>query len=243
MKKVLGYLFVFMLALFPFTLKAVTADDEKVDLAKFNKAGLKEILAEEGIKEEFTNYSETDNQVTIYLFRGNGCGYCRSFLSFLNSIADEYGKYFKVVGFEVWYDANNWDLMKNISKFMGSEAGGVPYIIIGEQAFPGYASEYDDEIKNAILTQFNAKERYDAIDEYNKAISKAQWATYGTVITSILFNLIFISVATYIVIRYIKKSNQELLDKLSEKKHSKEPVKEVKSETKVVKKKNAKKKK
>ena len=46
------------------------------------------------------SYKENDKQAVIYMFRGQGCGYCRAFLSFLASIVDDYGEYFKLVSFD-----------------------------------------------------------------------------------------------------------------------------------------------
>lgn len=73
----------------------------------YNTLNLEEALKQEGIESKLENYKETDKQITIYLFRGNGCTYCRNFLSFLNDIAEEYGSYFKVVSYETWYDQAN----------------------------------------------------------------------------------------------------------------------------------------
>ena len=178
MKKILSLLLVMMMLVVPFTVRAVTADDEKIDISKYNTLNFKEILAEESIKESFKDYKETDDQITIYLFRGHGCGYCQRFLNFLNSITDEYGKYFKVVGFEVWNDGNNSELLGRISDFMEVEAGGVPYIIIGNLVFPGYAETYDDGIKAAITELYNAEEKFDVFEEYNKAIDDAKQEEY-----------------------------------------------------------------
>ena len=62
---------------------------------------LDEILTSKSITHDFSNYSENDDQAIVYLFYGQSCGYCQKFLEFLKSIIPEYGKYFKVVGYEV----------------------------------------------------------------------------------------------------------------------------------------------
>ena len=71
---------------------------------QYKTLNLEETLAEEGIEKKFSNYKETDDQITIYMFRGKGCAYCKKFLEFLNGITEEYGKYFKLVSFESWYN-------------------------------------------------------------------------------------------------------------------------------------------
>ena len=224
---------------------AVTAEDTKIDLSHYKTSNFKEILKEEEIKEVFKEYSETDKQVTIYLFRGHGCGYCRNFLTFLNSITDEYGKYFKVVGFEVWQDQENSKLLDKISTFMGSAAGGVPYIIIGDRVFPGYSENYDEDIKKTLKEMYDSKEKHDVFD-YNSAIDKAVRAAKGNTGTIIFWNFIFLAAATGIILYDNKKKYNNLLEKLETKAPKKveaikEEVKEVKKEVKKVS--NAKKKK
>ena len=226
MKKILSLLLVMMMLVVPFTVRAVTADDEKIDISKYNTLNFKEILAEEGIKESFKDYKETGDQITIYLFRGHGCGYCQRFLNFLNSITAEYGKYFKVVGFEVWNDGNNSELLGRISDFMEVEAGGVPYIIIGNQVFPGYAETYDDGIKAAITELYNAEEKFDVFEEYNKAIDDAKQEEYKKTIRPVIFNAVFVAIGVCVVCYYVKKQNEALLGKLTEQRYSTKAVKE-----------------
>lgn len=157
----------------PTSVKAnyVAADNTATDnTTKYKTLNLKEALAEEGIKEEFKNYSEKDDQITIYLFRGKGCSFCRAFLSYINSITDEYGKYFKIVSYEVWNDANNSQLMSAVSTYLKQYAEGVPYVIIGEKVFPGYTEGYNDEIKKAIVDLYNTNknDRYDVFKAMDK---------------------------------------------------------------------------
>ena len=122
----------------------------------------------------FSANAKSNDKITIYMFRGKGCGYCRSFLTFLSNINPEYGKYFELKSYEVWYDQNNGELMSKISTFLEQEAGGVPYIIIGDKVFAGYASSYDEQIKTAIKDLYNTKKskRYDVIKEYEKKEGK-----------------------------------------------------------------------
>lgn len=233
MKKILGLLLVMMMLVTPFTVRAVTADDEAVNIKKYNTMNFREILAQENIKEEFKDYKETDDQITIYLFRGNGCGYCQRFLNFLNGITEEYGKYFKVVGFEVWGDADNSDLMKKISSFMGEEAGGVPYIVIGDQAFPGFADSYADGIKAAITTLYDSEERYDVFEAYNEAIKEAKREEYRKYVRPVIFNAVFVAIGVAVVCFFIKKQNEMLLGKITEQRYAPRPKLEVKEEVKV----------
>ncbi|MCM1371031.1 MAG: thioredoxin family protein [Clostridium sp.] len=176
---------------------------------EYKTLNLDQALTQEKIDHDFSNYKETSDQITIYLFRGNGCGFCRSFLTFLNSIVPEYGKYFKVVSFEVWYDEKNSALMEEVADYLGEEAGGVPYIIIGDKVFPGYVSTWDQEIKTAIVDLYNNKDRYDVFYEmeHNPKVSteeKVATMEKAVTMTESRTNVVFvISVITLIVSIFI----------------------------------------
>ena len=121
------------------------------------------------------SYQENDKQAVIYMFRGQGCGYCRAFLSFLASITEEYGEYFKLVSFEVWNDATNSELFHTVAKAKGTstEQLGVPYILIGDKVFGGYdtTGSGDAEIKEAIMAQYKDP-KYDVMDDLKIDVSK-----------------------------------------------------------------------
>ena len=206
--KHLKRLFVLLFALVlvvPFGVFALDEEDSKsvvssaVDnslYSNYNALGLKEALAEEGIEEAYKDYSENNNQAIIYLFRGKGCSHCREFLEFLNSITEEYGEYFRVVTFEVWNDTNNKELMDEVAEFLGKEAGGVPFIVIGDKTFAGYASNYDDQIKDAIMDLYNTKpsERYDVIAKKDE--KKDHSVVVGVVTVLIVGGIIATAVIT-----------------------------------------------
>ena len=137
------------------------------DFERSKPLDFKESLAAEEIELKYTDYQETDDQVTIYLFRGQGCHYCKDFLNFLNDNAQEYGKYFKVRSFEVWSDDFNNNLLEVTSNFLNKPAGGVPYIIIGNKVFAGYAPSYNEEILTTIKDNFEAGNmyKYDVFEE------------------------------------------------------------------------------
>ena len=209
MKKIIGYLLGALLFFVPLFVNAA----ETIDVSKYTTKGLDATLAEEKIEKKYSSYIENDNQAIIYMFRGTGCGYCRAFLEFINSITDEYGKYFKLVSFEVWNDSTNSELLNTISAFMGEQASGVPYIIIGDQIFPGYSSTYDDGIKAAIKDLYNKSkdDRYDIFAEYNKSITEKEKAESAAISKPIIWNLIFVSIATIIIVCVINSGKKEVL--------------------------------
>lgn len=172
--------------------------------------------SEEPFTYDLSSYTESDNQITIYLFRGKGCGYCKRFLTFLNSIVPEYGKYFKLESYEVWYDNSNSKLLDKVSSFLDEDAGGVPYIIIGDQVFPGYASVYDDSIKQAIVNLYNSTDRYDVFEEMAKAEAEANKSSNGNTITIVIWSCVFTIVGVGISVMYIYRCNQNMEAKLKD---------------------------
>lgn len=116
--------------------------------------------------------------VKVYLFRGEGCGYCEAALKWFDSIEKEYGDYFDIVSYEVWYDTANQELMKEVAEFRGDEATGVPYIIVGNYSYPnGFAADtavqsdskktMGDELIERILEIYESDNRYDVMTEMN----------------------------------------------------------------------------
>ena len=184
----------------------------------YNTLNLDEALTEEEIDHDFSNYKETDDQITIYMFRGKGCGYCKKFLTYINSIVDDYGKYFKVQTYEVWYDKDNAELMKGVAEFLGEKAEGVPFVIIGDKTFNGYTESYNDDIKDAIKKLYDTKknDRYDAIKEYQNGGSapKEEKDYDGTFAGIIIFSVIFSSVCAFVVFLVNKSRITELEERI-----------------------------
>ena len=133
MKKKLFLFLALVIAMFPLVTKAKTYYEG------YNTMNLVDTLKAEGMEIENKNYKETNDQAIVYMFRGQGCGYCRKFLTFINSISKEYGKYFKLISFEVWNDSQNSALFNRMSSVTGVPTEGVPYVIIGSKVFDGYA--------------------------------------------------------------------------------------------------------
>ena len=222
-KKLLILLLV--VALMPFKVFAKNFLDD------YNTKNFKDTLAAEGMEIQNKDYKEDSKQAIIYMFRGDGCGYCRAFLEFLNSISTEYGKYFKLVSLEVWSDATNSELLNKMPIVTNKSAGGVPYIIIGEKVFAGYSSAYDEDIKKAIMAQYNDPS-YDVMEELDKKLNGSSTSSFAT----IFWNAFFIVAAAVAIILVNNKNTNRVLEALGKKE-----VKEIKKEEKPVEVKTAKK--
>ena len=177
--------------------------------SKYKTMNLENSLKDEGIEYDLKDYKETDDQVTIYLFRGKRCTVCKKFLTFLNSIVPEYGKYFKLVSYETWNNPDNKELLNKVADFTGVANEGVPYIVIGDQVFGGYYSGYDEDIKKAIKDEYNKKTKYDVLEEMNKDTKN------NTSNSSIWWSLLFTFLSTIIIIGYIYLSNKKIMVELA----------------------------
>ena len=111
---------------------------------------------------------EDNSKVNVYLFWGNGCPHCHNFLNFINDISPEYAQYFNLVGFEVWENQGNGQVLEMVADFLGENVGGVPFIVIGDKTFGGYSSSYNNEIKELIVSLYNDSSRYDVFEEMDK---------------------------------------------------------------------------
>ena len=205
------FLLLIMISLLCFIPVSVNAQEKG-----YSSLNLDEALTEEEIDHDFSNYQENNDQAIIYLFRGKGCGYCKKFLTFLNSIVDDYGKYFKVVSYEVWYDQENASLLTKVSNYLGTSAEGVPYIVIGDKVFPGYASSYDEDIKDAIKKQYDSKNEYDvmkklSVDSNSNSKTEVKNTKNNSILSVILISIfasIFVIGAIVIIVIFNLKDKK-----------------------------------
>ena len=185
----------------------------------YNITNLEEALTEEEIEHNLSKYKENDKQAVIYLFRGKGCHFCQNFLTYLNSIVDEYGDKFKVVSFEVWNDPTNASLLEATAEYFDEKEYGVPFIVIGGKYFPGYAEAYNKDIISAIEKEYDASEKYDLIEALNNAPTEDENTASGTSSNTaaiIICNFIFTAIAAGAIIIVNNMQNKKLMEKLSE---------------------------
>ena len=92
-------------------------------------------------------------KVNIYVFWGDGCPHCADLFEFLETAKDEYGKYFNLYKFEVWYNKENAKLLNDFSVILEDDSARLPYTIIGEKTFSGFGNTMKNTILNAIMDQ------------------------------------------------------------------------------------------
>ena len=123
------------------------------------------VFAEDGGNEE-SKSTEESKKVNVYLFRGDGCPHCEEAEEWFESIKEEYGQYFTLKDYETWHDKDNADLMQKVADARKEEASGVPYIIIGNKSWNGFAKDYQEEIKEQIKSEYEKAEadKYDIME-------------------------------------------------------------------------------
>ena len=109
---------------------------------------------------------EESNEVKVYLFHGEGCGFCEKAKTWFASIEEEHGHKFELVKYEVWKDEYNSKLMQAVADVRKESPGGVPYIIIGNQSWDGFTEDYQESMLSKINSEYeqDVKERYDVLD-------------------------------------------------------------------------------
>ena len=102
-------------------------------------------------------------EVNVYFFRGEGCPHCQDAETWFQSIEEEYGSYFQIVDYETWYNEENAELMQKVAKARNESAEGVPYIIVGNKSWSGFAEDYEEELLSEIKSEFekDVDSRYD----------------------------------------------------------------------------------
>lgn len=143
------------------------------------------------VKAEEKTEKKENKKINVYLFRGEGCPHCQEAEEWFKELDkdEEYSKYYTVVDYEVWYDEDNAKLMDDVAKELGTEASGVPFIVIGEKYHSGFSTEMVDELKKDI------KEAYES-DSYKDVVKSVQKGTKAEVKKekSVLIPIIIVSV-------------------------------------------------
>ena len=113
----------------------------------------------------FFVFNTKKEKINVYLFWGNGCPHCENAKEYFNSIEDEYGKYYNLIEYEVWYERDNYNLMVKVSEELEANGSGVPFIVIGDEYFRGYAASINEKIQEAIVSQYENSNYVDIIEK------------------------------------------------------------------------------
>ncbi len=102
-----------------------------------------------------SKYSESDDKINIYIFRGSSCWHCLDEITWLAKNYSEYSKYINVHTYEVWGNDSNNKLMKVVSKHLGKTASGVPFTVVGKETFSGFSETIGEQIITKAIDLYN----------------------------------------------------------------------------------------
>lgn len=143
------------------------------------------------------------DKVNVYLFKREGCGYCKNAQEFFTNLENdsEYQNYFNLVLKEVTNNKINNQLLSKVVKHFNVELTGVPFIVIGDKTFEGYASSYDEDLKSAIVTAYE-NETKDIVASLSNDTSKNNDAAITIVI-------LFVGIAGIFFLVYMARGDKE----------------------------------
>ncbi len=85
-------------------------------------------------------------KMTLYFFHGNTCVHCQAAWEYLTENASDYPD-IEVVGYEVFEDAANEQLLSQVKEVLGSDSRGVPFFVIGERYLTGFNEARKEDLK------------------------------------------------------------------------------------------------
>ena len=103
------------------------------------------------------------DEITIYFFHGNGCPHCAEEEKYLNKIEGKYSN-IKIDSYEVWYNDENAELLKNVKSAFDIDNSYVPTTVIGKSIFIGYGDSTKGKITRA-LDYYKTHEYDDVVEK------------------------------------------------------------------------------
>lgn len=88
--------------------------------------------------------ADASNSLNLYFFYGDGCPHCEKEMEFLEQIQGKYPN-LEIKSFEVYHNKENALLLKKVGSFLSADIGGVPFSVIGDEYFVGYADGVTSE--------------------------------------------------------------------------------------------------
>ena len=110
---------------------------------------------------DLSNYTESDDKINVYIFRGKSCWHCLDEITWLASNYSNFKDVINVRTYEVWNNKENNKLMNLVAKELGTKAGGVPLTVVGKDTFSGFSEEIGTSIIEAAKKLKDSEEKYD----------------------------------------------------------------------------------
>jgi glutaredoxin len=105
----------------------------------------------------YFNSVSASTSLNAYLFYGEGCPHCAKEKAYLETMKDEYHN-LKINSFEIYYNQENVALFQKTAEALNIQAGGVPFLVIGDEPFVGYSAtisplQIESRIKECLITK------------------------------------------------------------------------------------------
>ncbi len=154
---------------------------------------------------DLSNYSESDDKVNVYIFRGKTCWHCLDEITWLASNYADFKDVINVRTYEVWNNKENNKLMNLVAKELGTKAGGVPLTVVGKETFSGFSEEMGTSIIEAAKKLKNSEEKYDIKNVINLEEVSAGEKNKKNDVTMIILILVVLA-GGIVFIYFISKS-------------------------------------
>lgn len=94
--------------------------------------------------------ADASENIKAYLFYGNGCPHCAKEMQFLQEMQKDYSG-LEIVAYEIYSNKDDALLLQKIGKSLDVDVSGVPFSVVGDKHFIGYADGItSEEIRNKI---------------------------------------------------------------------------------------------
>lgn len=107
-------------------------------------------------------------KVVLYEFYSDSCTHCKSLNNYLTKIQPRYEDCFEVEKFETSTGNNSEIMFKVATAFEENLEGYVPFYVVGDTPFTGYASSMNANITEAIETACTSDEYVDLVADIIK---------------------------------------------------------------------------
>jgi thiol-disulfide isomerase/thioredoxin len=101
-----------------------------------------------------------EKEVNLYFFNGDGCPHCEEEEEFLEILQERY-QTLNIYEFEVWYDADNRDLLQDVGDVLDVPIQGVPLTVVANQSIVGYSSHETTGAEIERLIQYGLESEFE----------------------------------------------------------------------------------
>lgn len=109
------------------------------------------------------NASVCNKNINVYIFHGSTCPHCKAAIEYFDELSNEIEGCFSLKMYEVFDSADNSLLMSSVASYFKDEGKYVPYIVIGDKTFVGYASSDNETLKETIISYANSDNYEDIV--------------------------------------------------------------------------------